>query len=135
MGFIIQIDVHQSNIWEIRREMCKHFLGGGLLPHGLQHCLHLLPLPDGENIPSVKILSNNWHQFHNGNQSHGQIPSSMSNSPLSKIVRTDSLLEELQAALLFSNPENLWVTTSASLGSNNTNHQPTHLSSSWALLS
>ena len=59
----------------------------------------------------------------------------MRNSPLGEIVRTDSLLEELQAALLFSNPENLWVTTSASSGSNNTNHQPTHLSSSWALLS
>ena len=59
----------------------------------------------------------------------------MRNSPLGEIVRTDSLLEELQAALLFSNPENLWVTTSASLGSNNTSHQPTHLRSSWALLS
>ena len=44
-------------------ETCKHFLGGGLLPHGLQHCLHLLPLPEGENNPSVKILSKNWHQI------------------------------------------------------------------------
>ena len=137
MGFIIQIDVHQSNIWEIRREMCKHFLGGGLLPHGLQHCLHLLPLPEGENNPSVKILSKNWHQISKDCVVYDVLqrePTTLTNQwAIHLFARSCEPIRFLRNfRQRFSFPI---LRIFGQYQSINTGHQPTHLNSSWALLS
>ena len=55
-------------------------------------------------------------------------------SPLGEIMRTNSLLEELQAPLLLPNPEYLDHSTEK-LTTTSTDDEPFHLSSSWALLS
>merc|ERR550517_635010 len=69
----------------------KDFLGSCLLPHRLQHCLHLLSLPLGE------------------------------------IMRTNSLLEELQAPFLLPNPQQLlgssFIRSKASHLSNEVSHK------------